>query len=167
MFPWVDKFLPSVLAPWRKIATDFTKYYNSIGEEVIELAMESGKKGISSWAHDVKTSETLQKQIAATSLTTGPSFISVLHFSKLIAFSEMMALELVQAASETTWTVLLRFVSAWAIYPEQMKAAQAEMDRVVGTERFPTFEDRPNLPLIEAVCRGESCNQHHCSQRRR
>lgn len=66
-------------------------------------------------------------------------------------------MELVQAASETTWTVMLRFVSAWAIWPDRMKAAQDEIDRVVGADRLPTFEDRPNLPLVEAVCRGQSC----------
>lgn len=73
MFPWADKFLPSALAPWRKTATDFSNYYTSVGQEAVDFAMESGKKGISSWAYDVKTNETLQKQIAATPLTTGSS----------------------------------------------------------------------------------------------
>lgn len=31
------------------------------------------------------------------------------------------------------------------------RKAQAEIDRVVGEDRLPTFGDRPNLPYIEAL----------------
>lgn len=75
MFPWADKFLPGALAPWRKAATNFSDYYTSVGEEAVDFAMETGKKGIQSWAYDVKTNDTLQEQIAATPLTTGSSLI--------------------------------------------------------------------------------------------
>jgi cytochrome P450 len=37
------------------------------------------------------------------------------------------------------------------LYPEVQQKAQQELDRVVGTSRLPTFEDRKNLPYIEAV----------------
>ncbi|KAH9967252.1 cytochrome P450 [Russula dissimulans] len=33
------------------------------------------------------------------------------------------------------------------------KKVQAELDSFVGRERLPTFEDRPNLPFIDAVCK--------------
>lgn len=36
-------------------------------------------------------------------------------------------------------------------HPESMRKAQKELDSVVGTSRLPTFEDRPNLPFIEAI----------------
>lgn len=32
-----------------------------------------------------------------------------------------------------------------------MKIAQSEIDSVVGNERLPTFEDRPNLPYNNAL----------------
>lgn len=35
--------------------------------------------------------------------------------------------------------------------PNALRKAQAEIDRVVGSGRLPRFEDRPNLPYIEAV----------------
>ena len=38
-----------------------------------------------------------------------------------------------------------------ALYPEVQKKAQAEIDAVVGSDRFPGFEDRPSLPYINAV----------------
>ncbi|KAJ6529272.1 cytochrome P450 [Mycena capillaripes] len=36
-------------------------------------------------------------------------------------------------------------------HPEVQKNAQEELDRVVGRDRLPTFEDRPNLPYLNAV----------------
>jgi cytochrome P450 len=38
-------------------------------------------------------------------------------------------------------------------YPHVQKRAQAELDLVVGRDRLPTFDDRPRLPYIEAICR--------------
>jgi cytochrome P450 len=38
-------------------------------------------------------------------------------------------------------------------YPNIQKKAQTELDSVVGRERLPTFEDRPRLPLIDALCK--------------
>jgi cytochrome P450 len=36
-------------------------------------------------------------------------------------------------------------------YPEVQAKAQEEIDRVVGSSRLPTAEDRPNLPYVEAL----------------
>ena len=36
-------------------------------------------------------------------------------------------------------------------HPEVQRAAQEEIDRVIGNNRLPNFDDRPNLPYIEAV----------------
>jgi cytochrome P450 len=37
--------------------------------------------------------------------------------------------------------------------PEVQKRAQAEIDRVVGSDRLPDFGDRVSMPYIEAVLR--------------
>lgn len=37
------------------------------------------------------------------------------------------------------------------MFPEKQKRAQEELDRVVGPDRLPTFDDRPSLPYIEAI----------------
>ena len=39
------------------------------------------------------------------------------------------------------------------LHPEQQKRAQEEIDRVVGTGRLPTFDDRDSLPYVEAFFR--------------
>lgn len=38
-------------------------------------------------------------------------------------------------------------------HPEVQHRAQAEIDRVVGRQRLPDFEDRPSLPYVDAVMR--------------
>jgi len=37
------------------------------------------------------------------------------------------------------------------IYPETQRKAQAEIDRVIGNDRFPTLVDMSNLPYTEAL----------------
>jgi len=43
------------------------------------------------------------------------------------------------------------FYLAAMIYPEVQRKAQAEIDRVVGNDRFPRLVDAPNLPYTEAL----------------
>jgi cytochrome P450 len=50
-----------------------------------------------------------------------------------------------------TVSAIHSFVLAMVLYPNVQKRAQAEIDRVVGPDRLPTFEDRDQLPYIEAV----------------
>lgn len=37
------------------------------------------------------------------------------------------------------------------LFPEVQRKAQEEIDRVIGTTRLPTFNDRDSLPYINAV----------------
>lgn len=39
------------------------------------------------------------------------------------------------------------------LHPDLQIRAQAELDAVTGRERLPTFEDRPRLPFVDAVCK--------------
>ncbi len=50
-----------------------------------------------------------------------------------------------------TVSTIQAFFLAMLLYPEVAKKAQAELDSVVGTDRIPTFEDRDNLPYINAI----------------
>jgi cytochrome P450 len=43
------------------------------------------------------------------------------------------------------------FFLAMILYPEVQRKAQEEIDRVVGTRRLPSFDDRGNLPYVEAI----------------
>ena len=39
------------------------------------------------------------------------------------------------------------------LYPEAMRKAQAEIDAVVGRSRLPNFDDRKDLPYVQAMIR--------------
>ncbi|KLO17645.1 cytochrome P450 [Schizopora paradoxa] len=56
-----------------------------------------------------------------------------------------------QAGSDTTAASSTAFVLAMTIYPEVQRKAQAEIDRVIGTDRLPTIQDKGDLPYIFAV----------------
>jgi hypothetical protein len=48
-----------------------------------------------------------------------------------------------------TGSTLLIFILAMLLNPDAQARAQAEIDLIVGTERLPTFEDRPSLPYTK------------------
>ncbi|KAL4866732.1 hypothetical protein BDV12DRAFT_172550 [Aspergillus spectabilis] len=61
------------------------------------------------------------------------------------------AASLYGAAADTTVITLTSFTLAIIKFPHVQRKAQEEIDRVVGTNRLPTFEDRKNLPYVNAL----------------
>ncbi|KAJ8522796.1 hypothetical protein ONZ45_g689 [Pleurotus djamor] len=55
------------------------------------------------------------------------------------------------AGAETTTSNLIKFILVLLLFPEVQKAGQGEVDKVVGKDRLPTFEDRASLPYTELV----------------
>lgn len=51
------------------------------------------------------------------------------------------------------------FFLVMTLYPEVQRTAQEEIDRVIGTDRLPTFADRDSLPYVEAVVK-EALRMH-------
>ena len=54
---------------------------------------------------------------------------------------------------DKTVSSLTSLFLALVLYPEVQKRAQAELDAVITRDRLPTFDDRPRLPYIDAMCR--------------
>jgi len=61
------------------------------------------------------------------------------------------AASLYGAAADTTTITLTVFTLAMIENTHVQRKAQEEIDRVVGTDRLPTFEDRDNLPYVNAL----------------
>ncbi|KAF8908139.1 cytochrome P450 [Gymnopilus junonius] len=55
------------------------------------------------------------------------------------------------ASIDTTITTVSHFILAMMMHTDAQRKAQEELDRVVGTERLPTFADRASLPFVECV----------------
>ncbi|CAK7216730.1 hypothetical protein SCUCBS95973_002905 [Sporothrix curviconia] len=55
------------------------------------------------------------------------------------------------AGNDTTATTVILFVLYLMQNPHVQAKAQAEVDRVVGTDRLPTWDDIPNLPYLNLV----------------
>lgn len=58
---------------------------------------------------------------------------------------------MIEAGSETTSSTLNSAIKYLAATPDAQSKAQAELDRVVGTSRSPTFGDEENLTYIRAI----------------
>ena len=55
---------------------------------------------------------------------------------------------MMEGASDTSASIILAGISAFAKWPDVQKKAQAEIDSVVGEDRSPTWEDYARLPYI-------------------
>ncbi|KAK1141880.1 hypothetical protein N8T08_008393 [Aspergillus melleus] len=61
------------------------------------------------------------------------------------------AVSLYAGGADATVSSIACFFLAMALYPDVQRRAQEEIDRVVGTSRLPGFQDRENLPYINAM----------------
>ncbi|KAH7329603.1 O-methylsterigmatocystin oxidoreductase [Stachybotrys elegans] len=61
------------------------------------------------------------------------------------------AASLYGGGTDTSMIPLTVFTMAMAKWPHIQERVQDEIDRAVGTDRLPTFEDRRNLPYLNAV----------------
>ena len=57
------------------------------------------------------------------------------------------------AYHDQTVSTMSSLFLALLVYPEVQKRARAELDAVIARDRLPTFDDRPRLPYIDALCR--------------
>ena len=48
-------------------------------------------------------------------------------------------------------SVILSFILAMSLYPDDQRRAQEEIDRVVGVDRLPNFQDKASLPYVNAL----------------
>ena len=51
-----------------------------------------------------------------------------------------------------TVSAMLTFFLAMVLHPDAMQKGQDELDRVLGKDNLPTFEDRDKLPYVNAIC---------------
>ena len=74
---------------------------------------------------------------------------------------------MIEAGSETTSQALNNTIVGLLQNPEAIKKAHEELDRVVGTDRTPTFDDEDNLPYVRAIIKVLSANHPPLTTRKR
>ncbi|KAH9952456.1 cytochrome P450 [Russula dissimulans] len=57
------------------------------------------------------------------------------------------------AGFDTTVSSISSLFLAFILFPQVQRRAQQELDAVIGRDRLPTFDDRPRLPYLEAICK--------------
>lgn len=58
---------------------------------------------------------------------------------------------LFSAAASTTASLAMSWVLMMVLHPEWLVKLQDELDRVIGFDRLPTFDDMPQLPTVRAI----------------
>ena len=58
---------------------------------------------------------------------------------------------MIEAGTDTSAITLNCLMCQLALHPEVVAKAQAEIDRVIGKSRTPTWDDEPNLPYTRAI----------------
>jgi len=79
------------------------------------------------------------------------NLLSRWHHPLMVSVHKYTALSLYAGGADTTVSSIMTFFLAMTLHPEVQKAAQEEIDRVIGSDRLPTSADKDNLPYIQAV----------------
>lgn len=142
-FPFLAR-IPAALAPWK--------------QEVQAMGREEGEANVA--LLDMVKAEYAREKAQGTPEAMPDSLCKLLldlrekepvplsetHFSYIPA-------SLFGAGSDTTASTLCTAFLALVTNPSVLQTAHAELDRVVGSDRLPTFADEPNLPYLRALCR--------------
>lgn len=129
--PFLDH-LPDTLAPWRGSAVDLRNQIMGFFLIFYKAMKERVRNGS---APDCFLARVLEQEGSVFDESEPPHIIAT-----------TMA-----AGTDTTATTLQWFFKAAVLFPDAIKKAQEEIDRVVGRDRLPGWEDRASLPYLAAV----------------
>ncbi|KAG9233810.1 putative O-methylsterigmatocystin oxidoreductase [Amylocarpus encephaloides] len=125
LLPFLN-YLPRFLAPWKKTGEKFYQYESAVWRKNFKDALSSSTWN---WSKQIK------------SLANGQMSPMELAYDVGIVW---------EVSTDTTTSALEVFVLAAVLHRDAVKKAQAELDRIVGTERLPTFADKDHLPYVHA-----------------
>ncbi|KAL4967681.1 cytochrome P450 [Aspergillus stella-maris] len=138
-FPFLAKF-PNSIAPWKHGLGGGQgrgrPFFYALAEEAAAASSPTSTTAVAKEAPPQNYSQTL--------FTLAPQHkLSKMEISSLAG-------NLFGAGSDTSSSTLVTFALACCAFPETLKPAWEELDRVVGSARSPDFEDEANLPYVKA-----------------
>ncbi|KAI6785041.1 uncharacterized protein J7T54_008135 [Emericellopsis cladophorae] len=128
---------------FKKIARRWRKTIRDVGYvpfQFVQRQMEAGR------AKTSYTSKAIESFVTVNDATGVPQLNR--EDAECIVWT---AASLYGGASDTTVMVLTTFTLAMIQWPDVQRKAQGEIDRVVGTSRLPSFQDRGELPYVNAI----------------
>ncbi|KAI9457532.1 cytochrome P450 [Russula earlei] len=121
------------------------RYGYDIGQEVLHAPMAFVKEGI--------LNGTAQPSLALEGLQEMENLKGQEREKADEALAGALA-SMYAAGTDTVHSVfIMSFFVAVLLHPAIQKIAQQELDMVTKRERLPTFEDRPALPFVDAICK--------------
>ncbi|KAI0374537.1 cytochrome P450 [Pilatotrama ljubarskyi] len=128
---WLPTFLPGM--DFKRKARVWNAHYTSLAEEGHRMVKDRIAKG-----------------------TAGPSLTyRALVESKPGEHSEdvimFTATQVYTGGADTGFSTLASFILLMLEHPEIQLRAQAEIDRVIGSDRLPSYADRKSLPYVDAI----------------
>ncbi|KAI3600344.1 cytochrome p450 [Moniliophthora roreri] len=141
------QYLPDVLAPWRAKAIKMHQKEIDLYGGFLKRIEADHKAGIN--RADCFVGKYLKAREASTDEVVSGGGVSPSGWIRdlLLAYVGGSAIE---AGSDTTASSIMLFILFMLWYPEVLKKAREEVDRVVGSDRLPTFEDEEQLPYVMA-----------------
>lgn len=130
--PFLDHF-PDIFSPWRVQAKHLYK-------EMSTLFLQELKEG----RHRTEKDKSIKSFIRFLDESTDKEQVDETQ-------KAFIAGDLYAAGAETTAGVLSIFVMAMSLYPSFQKKAHEEIDKVIGSERLPSFDDWDQLPYVHAI----------------
>ncbi|PGH27644.1 hypothetical protein AJ80_00657 [Polytolypa hystricis UAMH7299] len=120
--------LPPALAPWKRTAEEFFEIEKALHLKNMQHGLDTKAWNWTKEFSKAKESDTMSELELAYSLGI-----------------------LADAGLDTTAVQMRIFILAALSYPGFLERAQKELDEVVGPDRLPCLDDKPNLPYIDAV----------------
>ena len=135
---------PSALAPWNAEAQSMGAAEGRANLELLEMVKRE-VAAAKSQGNPEAVPDSLCKLLLELR-EREPVPLSETHFSYVPA-------SLFGAGSDTTASTLCSAVLGLVTHTSVLRTAQAELDRVVGPDRTPTFADEAALPYLRALCK--------------
>ncbi|XP_070562991.1 cytochrome P450 1A1-like [Ptychodera flava] len=141
---------PADVMPWTKIVpsinkrqTDFLKLWNDIGDWIADMIakLKSGDGRQGSVIDFTDYVMKIRDEITQEELTS----LKMDRSTIMTTIDEFFAASFETVASCILWCVLYMME-----YPDVQSRVQKELDQVVGPDRTPCLDDKPNLPYTQA-----------------
>lgn len=136
IFPWLKYAPERFLGNWRTRALSVKKEMHALYEEYLDRVIERRAKHVD------------KKSFMDAVLDENESGKGYGFTRQQLCF---LGGGLMEGGSDTSSSVILSFLQAMTRWPEVLHKAHAEIDRVVGEDRSPSWEDYGKMPYIAAT----------------